>query len=668
MTVEVKAEKVNWPVWIVFIFVLNLLANMISGTVGILGQFFGCIYGLGPVSIPFTMPVLALILPILTYPLGFLGQKFSKTTLARLYVVGLVSSMAIGNFNDAWMSWPVGSSNRVWASPPEYLEVLRTLWWVPPRETVLRMRTGGVAPDFAAWFPAIMYCILFQSCFFILSSGLMLLFRRRWIEVERVPYPFAVAIWEGTSRISERKFGIPFLIGTVAGLLLNFQIMMAFLFPWWPDLLGWRTLGVSPNGCVNTTGTSVDPIGTTLVAWMKTNLQPINYAMAFLIPLDVLFTAWVLWVLFMILAQIAYTFGYYTGALSLSGCCRVLIGAFETSPTWGPPLYWSWMPLTGGMLGFVIMLIWHSRDYLKETIMAAQGKAAPEVQANEPLSYRTIYMVIGAGLVAVFAFMLSLQANVAEALLVTIFGGVIYAMAESYMRGLTGAAFAQERSKWSHWPLRLLYSNVAPTPYTAGFFSSAVIFARGNNTASGGVSTWAEVSMHSFRVADLSGSQPRDLYRFVVLTFIFAIPITMFVRVWWYSILGDRLPWCTSGWDCGDPGRAPFATSPPMGDIAMAGVAGFIIVTVLSVLRARYVWFPLNPAGFLIQGAAREVWTGCWNVFLAAWVAKFLVLRIGGSKLYTEKGVPVASGVIFGFTICVIVGVIVGLIRWFFPF
>lgn len=663
-TTEVKAEKVNWPVWIVFIFVLNLVANMISGTVGILGQFFGCIYGLGPVSIPFTMPVLALVLPILSYPLGFLGQKFSKTTLARLYIVGLVSSMAIGNFNDAWMSWPVGSANRVWASQADWLASLQTLWWVPPREAVLRMRPGGVAPDFAAWFPAIMYCILFQSCFFILSSGLMLLFRRRWLEVEKVPYPFAVAMWEGTNRIAERKFGVPFLIGTVIGLVLNFQIMMAFLFPWWPDLLGWRTLGTSPNGCVEAGSSG---IGQVLVAWMRWNAQPINYAMAYLIPLNVLFTAWVLWVAFIILAQVSYILGYYTGWQEVPGAGRVLCCRYEVSPTWGPPLFWSWMPLTGGMLAFVVMLVWHSREYIAETIRAAQGKASPEIEAKEPFSYRTIYMIIGVGLVAVFVFMLSLQASVAESLLVVLFGGIIYAMAEAYMRGMTGAAFAQERSKWSHWPLRLIYGNVGPTPMTAGFFSSAVIFARGNNTASGGVSTWAEVSMHSFRVGDLSGVHTREIYKFVALTFVLAIPITMFVRVWWYSILGDRLPWCTSGWECGDPGSS-FNRAPDLPGILMAGVVGFIIVVGLSLISARYVWFPLHPSGFLLQGAAREIWTGAWTCFLAAWVLKYLTLRIGGSKLYSEKAVPVASGVLFGFTIIVIVGVIVGLIRWFFPF
>jgi len=660
MAQEVKIEKANWPLWIIGIFVLNLLANMISGTIGLAGQFFGCIYGLGPVSIPFTMPALALVLPILALPVSLLGVKLSKTTLARLYVVGLVSSMAIGNFNDAWMSWPVGSANRVWASQADWLAPLSTLWWVPPREAVMVMRPGGVTPDFGAWMPAMMYCILFQGSFFILSSGLMLLFRRRWLEVERVPYPFAIAMWEGTSRVGERKFGLPFIIGAVIGIILNVQIMLAWLFPWWPDLLGWRTLGTSPNGCVEAGSSGVGQI---LIGWMRWNAQPINYAMAYLIPLNVLFTAWVLWIAMIILAQIAYTLGYYTGWQSISGAGRVLCCGYETSPTWGPPLYWSWMSVTGGMLGFVIMLVWHSRAYLAETISAAQGKAAPEVESREPFSYRTIYMIIGLGIVAVFGFMLSLQATAAEALLVVVFGGIIYAIAESYMRGMTGAAFAQERSKWSHWPMRLLYGNTGPVPMTAGFFSSALIFARGNNTASGGVSTWAEVSMHSFRVGDLSGVHAREIYKFVALTFIIAIPITMFVRVWWYGLLGNRLPWCTSGWECGDPGSS-YNRAPDLAGIGMAGTAGFVIVVVLSLVSARYTWFPLTPVGFLIQGAAREVWTGAWTCFLVAWVLKFITLRVGGSKLYTEKGVPVASGVIFGFAIVIIIGVITGLLRF----
>ncbi|MEM2303099.1 MAG: DUF6784 domain-containing protein, partial [Candidatus Bathyarchaeia archaeon] len=97
-------------------------------------------------------------------------------------------------------------------------------------------------------------------------------------------------------------------------------------------------------------------------------------------------------------------------------------------------------------------------------------------------------------------------------------------------------------------------------------------------------------------------------------------------------------------------------------------IIGFIVTVLLYFLRLRFVWWPLHPMGFLISGAAREVWTGAWTSFLGAWVLKFITLRIGGSKAYEEYGIPAAAGVLAGFVMAAVIGVIVGLIRWFVPF
>ncbi|MBS7618541.1 hypothetical protein KEJ25_08110 [Candidatus Bathyarchaeota archaeon] len=136
MSKEVFEEKVNWPILIVLAIIVNIVANLAQGVLGIQGGYFGCIYSMGIASIPFTMPTLALILPMLAFLTKFTGKKLTPTTLAALYVMGLVSSLSIGNFNDAYYSWPVGSSSRVWRAIPEVRNVMSTLWWVPPEAAV----------------------------------------------------------------------------------------------------------------------------------------------------------------------------------------------------------------------------------------------------------------------------------------------------------------------------------------------------------------------------------------------------------------------------------------------------------------------------------------------------------------------------------------------------
>jgi hypothetical protein len=57
-----------------------------------------------------------------------------------------------------------------------------------------------------------------------------------------------------------------------------------------------------------------------------------------------------------------------------------------------------------------------------------------------------------------------------------------------------------------------------------------------------------------------------------------------------------------------------------------------------------------------------------WDAFLGAWIAKFLTLRIGGSKAYEEYGVPFVSGGIAGYALANLIAYLVGTVRFFIPF
>jgi len=59
---------------------------------------------------------------------------------------------------------------------------------------------------------------------------------------------------------------------------------------------------------------------------------------------------------------------------------------------------------------------------------------------------------------------------------------------------------------------------------------------------------------------------------------------------------------------------------------------------------------------------------GWWSPFLAAWILKTITLKIGGSKLYEEVGVPVAAGFVVGYMIALIFGGAIGVLRFFIPY
>jgi len=65
----------------------------------------------------------------------------------------------------------------------------------------------------------------------------------------------------------------------------------------------------------------------------------------------------------------------------------------------------------------------------------------------------------------------------------------------------------------------------------------------------------------------------------------------------------------------------------------------------LALLRLRFAWWPLHPIGYLMLGTYPV--QHLWFSILIGWIAKSLVLRFGGAKLYTD-GKPLFFGLIVG--------------------
>jgi len=668
---EKAIEKVNWPFWIAFIVLLSIIVNIANGVLYVSG--IACIYGLGTINMPATMPILAMLLPLAASLTG----KFTKNTqvLARLYLVGLITSMFMANAGgmSGWLALPVGYTYRfsVAAMDPQW-SVMRETWFFVPIEVTRVVKTAGTWNiNWAGWAPAIAFWTIYHFVYFLLGSSLMLLFRRRWIDVEKLPFPFMIGMWEGVSRVNERRFNIAFLLGLLIGFSINLQILLTYLFPWWPDIIGWRANNVSPNGCaaVAPWGNPIAwQLGSTLVAFMRWNMQPLNFIIAYLVPLDISFSMWSLTFLLMILAQIAYYVGYYTGIFQLGGCCRVLgFAGYLLSPTWGPPYYWSWLCLVGGAVGLVVMMIWRARAELSETLRMAFGKTAGK-PSEEPFSYRTVWLYIIGSCIVLFAFMTSIGSTVIPAIMVVLIS-VLYIIGESYVRGLTGYAYLQERAMWPAWAFKFIWPQ-APTPYTNDYIWSTEILINGVNTAGAGVHTWGEATMQGFALASRTKISYRNAFYLMALTMFIGLPISMVLRVWWFNIMGARAPVCgDAGWGCAWIVRENWNTKIPGPDlIAVFLVAGFIVVAALDFLRMRFIWWPIHPVGFLLSGAAREIWTGTWTAFLTAWIAKWLTLRIGGSKLYEEHGVAFIGGALAGTLAVIFIGIILSIMRFFIPF
>lgn len=223
--------------------------------------------------------------------------------------------------------------------------------------------------------------------------SLAVILRKSWIDVERLPFQQSIMAYElakfsmgGRSKLLQSK---AFAIGILLGIVIQLPIFLSYIYPWFPDIYGWR---------VNTCGTGAwyVPSDSPLLAIIGlSNIQknPATYALLFLAPLKVLFNTWVWYIVYLILIQISWVEGFYTGMDTLNGCCRGYSGShLADTPLWGPPFKFMALSFAGGFTALAVIYLFLNRAFLAQTLKAAIGKLSPdtvqELERNEALTYR----------------------------------------------------------------------------------------------------------------------------------------------------------------------------------------------------------------------------------------------------------------------------------------
>lgn len=89
---------------------------------------------------------------------------------------------------------------------------------------------------------------------------------------------------------------------------------------------------------------------------------------------------------------------------------------------------------------------------------------------------------------------------------------------------------------------------------------------------------------------------------------------------------------------------------------------GATICTALIYLRYRFPWWPLHPIGFTVSSTSWALRISVFSIFLA-WLVKFVVLKVGGNRLYTRSR-PFFLGMLVGYVTGVAISFVVDVI-WF---
>lgn len=94
-------------------------------------------------------------------------------------------------------------------------------------------------------------------------------------------------------------------------------------------------------------------------------------------------------------------------------------------------------------------------------------------------------------------------------------------------------------------------------------------------------------------------------------------------------------------------------------------IAGVVVGVVLTLMRDRWSWVRISVAGLALGIFFGEQ---IWAATIIALIAKFLTLRVGGAKLYEEKGMPIALGFFFGYMAAVFILLLCMVPIWYLTF
>lgn len=540
-------------------------------------------------------------------------------------------------------------------------------WFLAPSPDICSgILTGGLPVPWIAWIPSIISWWALESTMCLLMVSVGTIFRRQFIDVEKVPFPHTILAYEMVSDVMGGRGGAKrksFIAGFIVGLVIQALMLFIVLFPWFPDVLGWRT---------NTCGTGAQyvsgPPFSNIAALGAINKLPLAVAVAFMAPLIISFNIWFWYLIGVILTQVAYTMGYYTGIMDEGGCGR---GWCHPSPLSDAPLKYQVVTMVGGQIGLVVFYLITNRNYVAETMRAAMGRLQKvDFEKDEPVKYRTMYLMAVVCFIVMMGIWLSIGLSILSAflLMVSVF---IYMFVGTRILGLAGIwnegdAHGMALLK-SIWP-------VAPQPSTTDWlFSNVMSRSLGADTPAYGWGGTLVGSLMAYKFSSFTGVHSKNVFKIFVMTSILVPVLTLLTSIWFgYTIGYNRSvqPWRSQTSVIEGVGRPGYYDGQPASDPWVPhAILGFLIVGALTILHSRFIWFPFEPIGFVLSMTMNTIVNGLWFSFLVAWILKTVLYRVGGSKAYENYGMPLAGGVVGGCMLAILAGGLFGVLRFYFtPF
>jgi len=584
------------------------------------------------------LPFLMIMIAMALIQIPSMRKYLTRTNLVYLYATFLAVS---------YFTWGGGAYESLLfgriLNPPHVKYIPE---FVAPSNEVADLLQSGIgsigAMPWAALFPVIIWNFLMFALFGGISISLANILRNQWIDVEMMPFPQVTLVHTALVNVEnsvkrEWPSKTSFLSGMLVGFLLAVPLSGTTLFPWFPDIYGWRS---------NTCGPGSQQFAPLDMPWnLGFAKQAPLYALLLLVPVHALFSLMFYTLVYEASVFIAYYMGYYTGYIQEGFCARAWCAP---NPLHSPPLSFAAINV-GAVVGLFVITLFFNRSYIFKTLRAASK--GNELEQGEPMSYRSSWLIFMVSflLLIVFFVFTGLSPWVSFVLALT---GIITWFTMAQLWGRLGFNIEACYDFAPGFVRLLVWPTVAPTPSVTSTDLALAPYITEEWVSHGASLGWGAsfyTTLASYKMASLSGVNTRSLLKVVAVALLISMFSTMVVRFTIYGVFGKAATSSPTIYPMESVSNRIWGESV---DTPMTGAfpwisLGFIFMVVTRYLYTTILWLP-DPLMAIPAWSYLATVHGVWFACLVIWIIKTVALRVGGSKLYEERMVPFAGGFMLG--------------------
>ena len=575
-----------------------------------------------PISSFFALAVLAVVgNPILRR----LRKRLTSGEMLTVFCMALVAA-GIPSFGLTGLLIPYLAGPRYFASPENHWQEILQRWlpaWLAPQNdrAIVGLYEGTVGPiPWRVWvLPLLSWTVLVLALYLCLF-GLASLLRRPWVDEEKLVFPLtqlpgdlAEVDPRGAfppfvrNRVMWGFFAVPFLLHMLNGL--------HFYYPAVPTL---------PIHRIDLSGHITDPPWAALSPlWLRFSFTAIG--IAYLIPADLSFSLWFFYFFFLVQQVVGAAMGY-----PMPNVQAYPVRQFVAHQ------------MIGGILCFGLVLLWQARGHLKTALRAAYSARWTD-PPGEAMGHGMAVAGVAIGLVLICVWGQAAGAGLLATAVIFVLFLVLHLVAVRLVcQG--GMLYVQHPFR----PLNMMLAAVGTAQLGARRLTILALF--DHLFMLDNRSPLMPCLMQSLKLSDRATISRRRLTAALAGSAVLAIICSylsylrlmylhggLTLNTWFTTYYARNLygTWTAYLISHGEgPSPLTFATMAT----GAATIAGLLL------MHRSFLWWPFHPIGYLM-GASWPMVNFWFPVFLG-WLAKSLVMRYGGARLYRQL-IPGFVGLIF---------------------